>query len=210
MNLFDRLRAAIRAFVLGPYVVEPFDRYYGHDVSEYSPTEYGNYISTSNGVYVCSTQRAQFLSSLPIKLYKGTGKKRKEVESGQLFDLLHRVNPKWTMTRLINMTELTLCLWGQAFWFLERGKSGKQPPQEIWWGKPTRVKVIPHPEQYIEGYLYEPLTGAAPIAYTAGEVLWFRYPNPVDEFAPLSPLAAARLAAAYSRAGMKTNKNLFE
>ena len=212
MNLFDRLRAAIRAFVLGPYVVDSFDRYYGHDISQYSPTEYGDYISTSNGVYVCSTQRAQFLSSLPIKLYKNkkNGQDREEIVKGDLYDLLQKVNPFWTFTRLIEMTELTLCVWGQAFWFLERGESGKRPPAEIWWGRPDRVRVIPHPEKYIEGYLYEPLTGAAPIAYTAGEVLWFRYPNPVDEFAPLSPLAAARLAADYASAAMKSNKNLFE
>src|SRR3972149_10357923 len=159
MNLFDRLRAAIRAFVLGPYVVDSFDRYYGHDVSQHSPTEYGNYISTSNGVYACSTQRAQFLSSLPIKLYKNkkNGRNREEIVKGDLYDLLQKVNPFWTFNRLIEMTELTLCVWGQAFWFLERGESGKRPPAEIWWGRPDRGRVIHHPETYPEGDLDEPL-----------------------------------------------------
>lgn len=211
MTVWDRVRAAIRAFVLGQYVVEPFDRYFGHDVSKYSPEEYGEYIATSNGVYACSTQRAQFLSSLPLRLYKLDAQgEKKEINKGELYALLQKVNPFWTGTRLIEMTELTLCLWGQAFWFLERGESGKQKPKEIWWAKPDRVKVIPHPEKYIEGFLYEPIIGGASIAYGADEVIWFRYPNPNDEYAPLSPLAAARIAADYASAAMKSNKNLFE
>jgi len=88
LNLFDRFVAAYRAFVLGPYVVDRLDTYQGHDVAKHSPPEYGGYLSTSNGVYACATQRAQFLSSLPLRLYKGDGQKRKEVEGGPLFDLL--------------------------------------------------------------------------------------------------------------------------
>jgi len=209
--LAQRLRAAWRAFVLGPYVVEPADRAWGHPIEEYAPEEYGKYIATSNGVYVCATQRAQFLASLPLNLYKGKANGDDVlVESGRAYDLLSHVNPFWTQNRLLTMTELSLCLWGQCFWFLERGESGKQPPREIWWGRPDRVRVVPHPENYIEAYLYSPLTGAMPVAYNASEVIWIRYPNPMDEYAPLSPISAARLAADYASAAMKSNRNLMD
>lgn len=46
--------------------------YYGVDTSQASPAEYGNYIRTSNPVYACVTQRADYLASLPLKLYKFT------------------------------------------------------------------------------------------------------------------------------------------
>jgi SPP1 gp7 family putative phage head morphogenesis protein len=70
--------------------------------------------------------------------------------------------------------------------------------------------VIPDPVNYIAGFFYLPQTGLAEVPYQASEVAWLRYPNPLDEFAPLSPLAPARLAADYASAAMRSNKNLFD
>lgn len=210
MNLLDRVRYAVRAFVLGPYVVETADRYWGHPIEDFAPAEYGQYIATSNGVYACATLRAQLLSSLPLKFYKQNRGEKTEVTSGKLVELMSHVNPFWTGQRLIEMTELSLCLWGQAHWFLERGSNGRGTPTEIWWGRPDRVRVIPDPVNYIAGFFYLPQTGLAEVAYQASEVAWLRYPNPLDEFAPLSPLAPARLAADYASAAMRSNKLLFD
>ncbi len=208
-RMIESLRASLRSFVLGPSVVQRADQSWGHDTSESGPPEYGDYIRTSNGVYTCATGRADLLASLPLKLYRGQGDTRVEVTRGRLYELLAQVNPFWTLSRLIEMTELSLCLWGQAFWFLERGESGTQPPREIWWGRPDRVRVVPDPVDYLSGYLYQPLNSTQPIPYTPGEVLWFRYPNPTDEYSGLSPLAAARVGADYATDAMRTNRNLF-
>lgn len=205
------IEAQRRSFVLGKAVVNPSDEAWGHDSSEFGPEEYGNYIATSNGVYACATQRAQFLASLPLKFYKVQASgKRIEVTSGPLIALMQKVNPFWTLNRLMQMTELARCLWGQSFWFLERGKSGKGQPQEIWWGRPDRVSVIPDTVNYIAGYSYEPLTGVQPLDYGPQEVIWSKFPNPLDEYSGLSPLAAARLSADYASSAMKSNKLLFD
>ena len=42
------------------------------------------------------------------------------------------------------------------------------------------------------------------------EVIWFRYPNPIDEFSGLSPIAAARLSVDYANGALKSNMNLFK
>ena len=212
MSFLERVRAAIRAFVVGQAVVRSADTVWGHDVSAYAPPEYGDYISTSNAVYACATLRSGLLGSLNARVYRTRPgvKERTEVTSGPLPDLLQRVNPFWTFRRLIEMTELTLCVWGEAFWMLERGESGKQPPAEIWWVRPDRVRVVPHVRDYVAGYLLQPVEGGMEIGYRPNEVIWMRYPNPVDEFAPLSPLSAARLAADYASAAMKSNLKLFE
>jgi len=115
-----------------------------------------------------------------------------------------------TMARLLQQTELSLCMWGQAHWFLERGAGGRLPPREIWWGRPDRVRPLTDASKYITGYDYYPANAGSPITFSAGEVIWFRYPNPLDEFSGLSPMAAARLAADYGSAAMKANKALFE
>ncbi|MCJ7830934.1 MAG: phage portal protein [Dehalococcoidia bacterium] len=197
--------------MLGPGVVEPWETQYGHANDTFSPPEYGNYIATSNGVYVCAKLRADTLSGLPLKLYRVMrGGKKVEVEKGNLYALLQKVNPFWTMSRLLNVTELSLSLWGESFWFLERGTSGKQPPKEIWWGRPDRVTVVPHPTDYISGFIYNPENGSPPIPFLPQEVVWHRYPNPTDEYEGLSPLAAARLAADTSTAAMQTNAGIFK
>lgn len=207
-QLIEQIRARLRSFVLGPGAVDPWTTVHGLPSETYTPAEYGDYLASSNGVYSCATLRADLLSSLPLKLYRGEGDKRKEVEAGPLRDLLNRVNPYWTRHRLMSMTELSLCLWGEAFWFLERG--GRGVPREIWWGRPDRVKVVPDADNYLKGFLYQPQHGLAEIAFTPTEVIWLRFPNPMDEFDGLSPLAAARLAADTASAAMHSNRNLFK
>jgi HK97 family phage portal protein len=216
-GLLDQMRLKLaswllgdRAFVLGPGAVDPSDTYFGRPSDEFTPAEYGNYIATSNGVYACATLRADLLSSLPLQVFKlKTNGDKVLVEKGNLFALLQKVNPFWTFNRLIQMTSMSLDLWGEAFWFLERGPSGKGLPREIWWGRPDRVRVVPDEKNYIKGFLYTPANGGEDIPFSPDEVIWFRYPNPIDEFEGLSPLAAARLAADVASAAMKSNRNVF-
>lgn len=208
-RLTERIRATARAFILGPSAVDGWSAAQGLPGDEYKPAEYGAYIATSNGVYACASLRADLLASLPMRLYKGQGDKRAEVTTGPVRELMDRVNPHWTRGRLISMTELTLCLWGEAFWFAERGESGRLPPRELWWAKPDRVRVVPDPVDYVRGFFYQPVNGGAEVFYRPSEVIWLRYPNPVDEWHGLSPLAAARLSADTASAAMHSNRNLF-
>ena len=70
-------------------------------------------------------------------------------------------------------TEIYLCLWGSAFWALERDQRGQW---EIWPLRPDRVRILPDREQYIKGYVYMGVNG--PVAYTSDEMVWIRYFNP--------------------------------
>lgn len=212
MGVFERIKTRLqnqlRSFVLGEAVVTPSMQGWGVDPSVFAPDEYGNYLAKSNPVYTCSTGRADLLITLQAKLYRvAKNGDKSEVTSGKLKDLLDSVNPYWTWRRLLRMTELSMCLWGECFWFLERGPSGKGLPQEIWWGKPSRVTVYPHPEKYIGGFEYE--INAEKLWFDPSEVIWFRFENPIDEYSGLSPLAAARLAADYANDAIKSNRLLF-
>lgn len=208
-RLTQRIRAAWRSFILGPAAVDQWSTVQGLSGDEYKPAEYGQYIATSNGVYACASLRADLLASLPMRLYKGAGESKAEVTTGPVRNLMDSVNPHWTRGRLISMTELSLCLWGEAFWFAERGVSGRLPPRELWWAKPDRVRVIPDPVDYVRGFFYQPVNGGAEVFYRPDEVIWLRYPNPLDEWHGLSPLAAARLSADTASAAMHSNRNLF-
>lgn len=207
-NLKTGLQNRVREFVLGKALVDPSLGYWGTDPSIYTPEEYGNYIATSNSIYSIVTWRAQLMATLDLKVFHYVKNQKREVTTGRLFELLHKVNPHWTWNRLLQMTDMSLGIWGSSFWFLERGESGKGTPQEIWWGKPSQVTVYPDPVNYIRGYEYE--VNGEKIWFEPDEVIWFRYPNPNDEFSGLSPIAAARLSVDYANGAMKSNMNLFK
>ena len=208
-NWLDRIRAAYKAFRLGPAVVQPQDMFFGKDSGTFSPEVYAEYIAKSVGVYACVNLRANSLASLPLRLYKvGKDGKKEAVGGGPLFDLLQKVNPYWTLSFLLKMTEHALDLWGQAFWILERGQSGRQVPREIWWANPSKMKVVTDPVNYVKGFIYD--QQGTQLAFTPDEVIWLRNPNPIDEFAGLAPIAAARLSIDLGIAGLHSNKKLFD
>jgi HK97 family phage portal protein len=203
-NLVQRLSAALKAFRVGSAVVEHHEATWGHNTEAFAPAEYGDYLATCSAVYACANLRARNMAGLPLRILRADGS---EVETGPAVDLLARVNPFWTANRLIQMTELSLCLWGQACWVLERGASGRQTPSEIWWVRPDRMKPITHPTEYLAGWVYE--HNGERLAFSADEVVWFRYPNPLDEFAGLSPIASTRLAIETGTAALRSNRNVF-
>lgn len=184
------------------------DKFHGHDLEQFAPdAEYGEYLATSNDVYSVVSARARLMSTLPLRFYKGRGNDKTVIDAGPAPDLYWKVNDFWTAERLERMDELAMGIWGHTAWAIEPGPRGE--PDQIWWLKAGRLRPVPHEEDYLAGFLYEPVMGGQLIPFEPHEIVWFRYPNPLDEFAPLSPLAAARLAADTASAMMKANKNLF-
>lgn len=185
-------------------VIGPEDSF-GHDQSEFSPEEYGDYIATSNDIYSVVSARARMLSDLDMRFYRGRRADKTELPDDPAAQLYGYVNKFWTRRRLNRMHELCMGLWGHT---AEAVEYDRGQPKEIWWIKPSRLKPVVHPERYIAGYLYHSLTGQI-IPFEPNEINWYRYPNPIDEFSPLSPLAAARLAADTSSAMMASANQLF-
>lgn len=186
--------------------VEQWETESGHR-DEFGPDSYGDYLATSNEIFSVVQFRARQFGSLPLRLYDGDSSEKTEVTDGPEADLLRRVNPHWTRARLMRQTEMSMGVWGEAFWAVQRDRPGGQP-KEIWWLKPSRVHPVPHRNDWLSGYLYEARDGTR-VPFRTDEIVWFRYPNPLDEFAGMSPLAAARLAADVASASMKSNRNLF-
>lgn len=181
---------------------------FGHR-DEFSPPEYGDYIATNNDIYSAANLRARSVSGVPVKAFRGRDVEKQEVTDGLVVDLLHKVNPFWTFQRLMRMTDLCMSLWGEGFWAVNRGLNGRGQPREIWWLKSDRVSVVTHPTDYVSQFLYQPANGGPRVEFLPSEVVWFRYPNPLDEWAGLAPMNAARLSADTSHSMMTSNRNLF-
>lgn len=199
-------RGKARSWPVGEATEAAWESRYGHDDSQFSPEEYGDFLVTSADVFAAASLRARLMSSLDLQLYRGRGADKKLISGGPAVDLLRHVNPFWTWPRLQRMDELSRCLWGETYWAIEKDAAGI--PREIWWLKPSRVKPVPHVNNYLAGFLYEGVTGEQ-IAFRADEIVWQRYPNPLDEFSALSPIAAARLAAETGSEMMRANRALW-
>ena len=169
--------------------------------------EYGRYMATSPSVYAAVKLRAEAVTRPPLRVFRRADQvdgRRTPVEpSHPVARLLERVNPWYTRADLWRATEIYLCLWGAAFWAIERGDDGEP---ELWPLRPDRVVVIPDRRRYVRGFVYR---GAVEqVAYTPDEVVWLRYFNPLEELAGLSPLAPARLSADMGHEGLQFNRHL--
>lgn len=185
----------------------------GHDFSLYSPVEGDRNVdrlATSDDLFSVINLRARLMSGLTLNLFRGTGSTRSTVSSGTAYELLKHVNPFWTWRRLARMDELSMGIWGQSFWAIEKDANGV--PREIWWVKASRMRVVPDKNGYIKGFLYEVANAGFDdrfIAFKPDEIVWFRYPNPLDELSPLSPLIAAERASKTGSSMLDSNMSLF-
>ena len=120
--------------------------------------------------------------------------------------VLDGVNPFWSRQRFWYMVEVSLGLWGSAPVALFRNGLGQV--KELWWLRPSRFKVVPDPASYIKGYIYS--KDGADIAFAPDEVVWFRYPNPIEEYAGLSPIAALRMSIDMNVDAIRFNRRFFQ
>ena len=173
----------------------------------WSRTEYGEYYATSTPVYSAIRVRADALSRPPVVVYR-----RASSESGgqrlpvgpehPAQRLLEGVNRWYTRADLWRATEIYLNLWGSAYWMLDRDTAGNR---EIWPLRPDRMSIVPDRDDYIRGFVYH--GRSRPVALTPDEVVWFRYFNPLEEYAGLSPVAPSRMAVDMGRDGLRFNRN---
>ncbi len=205
MNLVDRIKEKRAAPPTQGF--SGFGGTLGFDTGQ--PTVYGDYLSTSNGFFAAANLRAKSIAKLPWIIQEPDGS---VLHDHDLLDLLRRPNPHFTPNKLRRLTELAMCVWAEYFWVLEAwtgGIPGVGRPREIWGVKPTIMKAIPDEDDYLRGFVLTPPGGGKPIPFSPKEVVWFIQPDPNNDFQPLSPLGAARLAADTESGMMKANRNLF-
>lgn len=194
-----------RAFVAGPARVDPSDEAHGIDPSTFSPEEYGKYAAVSDIWYGAIRLIADNLSKLPLRAYDGDpdGDFDDLSLSHPLTQLIRNPNPRWGTRRMVQHWVWDRFNWGVIFNALERGRSGRMPPRELWRMRPDRVRVHPSATDYIAGFTYE--VNGHEIQFAPGEMLWMPNPNPIDEYSGLAPLAPARLGLDTAHAAMRSN-----
>ena len=169
----------------------------GHNVGQpiWTPREYSQFALegyVKNAIdYRCIVMIAQAVSSIPLLVFDGD----KEVDSGELIELLRRPAPGMTTPFLFEAMASYLQIAGNGY--LESvGPSRKSaPPKELWALRPDRMKVIAGGKGLPSGYKYEangktrrwdidPQTGAS-------EILHIKRFHPANDWYGLSPTEPA-------------------
>ena len=92
-----------------------------------TPQNYTNYLQAyADGawVYKCIAQIANYIASVPLKLYSKKNNKIEEIKNHVILDLLERVNNFMSFYDLTEITFSNLELTGNAYWAVERNVIG--------------------------------------------------------------------------------------
>lgn len=132
---------------------------------------------------------ADALAEAPLKVWTGEGPiEGRAVPRHPLSPVLARPNPFMTQAQLIRLTIICRMLSGNAFWEIVRGQSTGRPV-EIWPLRPDWVRIVPDPDRFIAGYIYE--VGGEKIPLPVEDVIHFKDPDPLDPYFGQSRLLAA-------------------
>jgi len=158
-------------------------------------------------VYACVNAIAQNIAGVPLNFYAGTKKNKRLVESAPIVKLFETPNPMMSGYQLIEATMIFLGITGEAFYILDRPNI-TAVPKEIWTFHPNRFEHVPAANGGTRGWIYR--KGGQRIPLEPHEVVFFRYPNPYDDYRGLSPVSVASLGIEQDYHAAQYNANFFK
>ena len=144
-------------------------------------------------------------------LYKthrsGDPAKRKEVTKHPALQVWERPNPFMTRMQFVRAQQQHCELTGEADWIVAR-PDGMTIPSELWLARPDRMAPVPHPTEFLTGWVYTGPDGEQ-VELGVDEVLQPKYPNPSDPYRGLSPVPSAMVDVEAWRLAAQWNLNFF-
>jgi len=119
----------------------------------------------------------------------------------------NRPNPFYTRQVFIETAVQHLELTGCSYWAVARGR-GAPWPDELWPIRPDRIEPVPHPTDFLSGYVYCGPDGEK-IPLGLDEVIWLRRPDPADPYRGVSPVGSLLADLDATRFSAEWNRNFF-
>jgi HK97 family phage portal protein len=141
------------------------------------------------------------------KAASGLKEDRVEVTSHAVLDLWNRPNPFFTRQELVESGQQHVDLVGEGWLVIAR--NARSPlPLELWLVRPDRIQPVPHPTDFISGYMYTGPDGQE-IALRVEDVIQIRMPNPMDPYRGMGPVQSILTEIDASRYAAEWNRNFF-
>ena len=141
------------------------------------------------------------------KAPSGLPEERTEVTQHAALDLWNRPNKFFTRQELVESEQQHIDLTGEGW--LVIGRSPRSPlPLELWPVRPDRIAPVPHPTDFISGYMYTGPDGQE-IALRVEDVIQIRMPNPLDPYRGMGPVQSVLTEIDASKYSAEWNRNFF-
>lgn len=148
---------------------------------------------------------AQPASLVPLSVYEWQGEDKIAVANHDFEKLMRRPNPVYTDVQLLEMTIAFLELTGNAYWYIAYD-AGRRPA-EIWPMRPDRVRLVPHPEEFVSGYVYT--IDGQDIPLEVDDVVHFKRFHPRDDYVGMSAISTLAYQLVGDQGMVKWNANFF-
>ncbi|MFC5834645.1 phage portal protein [Nonomuraea insulae] len=137
----------------------------------------------------------------------GKAEDRTEVTRHLALDVLNRPNPFMTRQEFIETFQQHLDLTGEGWWVVGRDLRATFP-MELWPVRPDRMDPVPHPTDFLSGYVYCGPDGEQ-VPLKRDEVIQLRMPNPLDPYRGMGPVQSILTDLDSSKYSAEWNRNFF-
>ena len=131
---------------------------------------------------------------------------RMEITTHPALTLWRRPNPFFTRNEFVETFQQHIDLVGEGWWLVITNGSGT--PIELWPIRPDRIRPIPHPTEYLSGYIYK--NGSEEVPLEIDDVIQLKRSNPVDLYRGLGPVQAMMVDLDSERYTAQWNRNFFQ
>jgi HK97 family phage portal protein len=138
----------------------------------------------------------------------GQEESRTEVTRHAALDLWTRPNRFYTRQLFVETIQQHIDLVGEGVIVLVRSEMFRSLPLELWPVRPDRIEPVPHPTEFLSGYVYTGPNGER-VPLQLDEVIHVKMPNPLDPYRGLGPVQAAMVDLDSARYSAEWNRNFF-
>lgn len=155
-----------------------------------------------------STATGQVNWRLWRKAPSGKREDRVEVMNHLALDIWNRPNPFYTRQLLVESEQQHVDLTGEGWLVVARNPAMRSIPLELWPVRPDRIAPVPHPTDFLSGYVYFGPDGER-VPLELDEVIQLRMPNPLDPYRGMGPVQSILTDLDSTRYSAEWNRNFF-
>lgn len=133
---------------------------------------------------------------------------RREVTSHLALDVWNKPNPFYTRQEFVESFQQHVDLTGEGWWVVGTLNGLGNVPVELWPVRPDRMEPVPHPTDFLSGYVYTSPDGQK-VPLDINEVIQIRMPNPLDPYRGLGPVQTLMVDLDSERYSAEWNRNFF-
>lgn len=186
-------RMMSRAVARAPQLIDNAAVYFRHGLPPEKGTkdQLRSYESWVYAAVVLISRRTAAMK-MRLVLERPTKTETERVLAHPFLDLIRRPNQFMSWRHFAELHQIFLDLTGNSYWYVVSDQMGV--PRELWPLPPDCVWPVPHPDNYLAGYLYYPPGVGEPIRFGLNDIVHFKYPNPRSFYLGASPIKAAAYA----------------